>query len=309
MNLGELRQYVADYLADASDGKSDRVIQRVVNNALAAVYGAHTWSRFRAMAHVVLDQAVTRSSVGAELDAERITLGASEVFLQRWVDEGWLLTIEGEDHLLFQLRHLEHDRSALLAEGQRWIRATASDLDAAVKRSVYPLPDGCRTIMSIETAAGGICLVRLTPTGMDRLKYDCPTETGSPQYFTARQGQLEVWPPLGPTTTREVLVLHYERQPRVFTVSDADHEPIDWDERWDDVIRAAVDVELASKHQAQSRINPQSANALYRERLMTCKADDEGLIQESSQMVLGLGSTAFMAEEFLFRRSPQGPDE
>lgn len=304
--LGELRQHVADSLADAADGKSSRVIQRVVNSGLADVFGSHAWSRFRALTHVPLDQAVTRAALTIAEDGDRLTCGAAEVFLQKFVDEKWCLTIAGEENLLFTLRGLDNERAARLGEGQKWIQSDASAVSGTFKRGVYPLPDGCVAVRSVELSASGFCLVALNSERFDRMKYETPTETGSPQWFTVRQGEIEVWPPLGTATTREALVVSYERTPRVFKVGDADGLAVDWDPRWDDVLRLALDVEMATRHPGTSRLDLASCRARYKERLHVCKGDDSGIAPGPTSMTLGLGGSDYEAD--LFRRSPTGSD-
>lgn len=297
MNLGELRRYIADMLADPSGGKSDRVIQRVANAALSGIYGAHAWTRFRSIAHVPLDLALARTSLSIALDGNQLTCGASEVLLQKFVDESWLLTITGDNDLFFTLSHLENERSARLSTGQKWIQTTASAVAGVFKRTRYPLPDGCQTVRACELAVGGRCLTALRSDQFDRLRFENPTETGSPQWFTARQGEIEVWPTLGASTTRDALVLSYDREPAVFTTSTPDGTEVDWDDRWDDLIRLAVDMELASRHQAVSRLDPMVCRTRLKERLHTCKGDDEGLVEGTTTMTLG-GSGGWSEADF-----------
>jgi hypothetical protein len=304
--LGDLRQYAVDMLADASDGKSDRVVQRVVNDALSKVYSAHPWSRFRALTHIPLTQAVARTSLTIASDSNQLTCGSSEVFLQRFVDERWMLTITGDDDLFFTLSHLENERSARLTDPQKWIAASASAVAGVFKRTVYPLPEGCLAIRDVELNASHFQLVRLRPDRLDREKFETPTETGSPQYFAVRQGEIEVWPPLGTSTTREALLISYEREPRTFKTTDPDGAEVDWEERHDDLLRLAIDLEVASRYSSVSRIDPGVAMARYRDRLSVLKGDDEGIVVTSTNMTLGMGGGESEADRF--RRSPSGAD-
>jgi hypothetical protein len=305
--LGDLRTYTLDMLADASDGKSDRVAQRVINDALAKVFSAHPWSRFRALTHIPLDQAVARTSLSIALDSNNLTCGSSEVFLQKFVDQRWMVTITGDDDLFFTLSHLDNERSARLTDPQKWITTSASAVAGVFKRTVYSLPTGCLAVRDVELNASRYQLVRMRPDRLDREKFENPTETGSPQYYCVRQGEIEVWPPLGTTTTREALLVSYEREPAVFKVTDPNGLKVDWEERHDDLLRLAIDLEVATRYGGVSRLDPAVAMARYRDRLQTLKGDDEGIVVTTTSMSLGMGSLTD-PEEFVFRRSPTAAD-
>ncbi len=302
--LADLKLYVKDYLGDLSDGKSDRVVLGLLNAALSELHGAHRWSRFRARGTVDMDLGVDGTDLLVlTLDSPEITLSGAEVFLGKYVSEGWDLKIES-DEALYRITELRNSQTALM--DKRWILA-GDTRDYAWRRSTYPLPDGCQQVRGLQLSSSKNYLQVLSSDAFDREKADTPGDAGTPRVYTVREGNVEVWPALSASSTRERLVISYDRQPRLFVEHDQNTTPVDWDERWLDLLKLAIDVEIASRHTGQTSIALPVANARYQRRLQIVKAKDEQRVRQSRQFQLG-GQSDYVDEAYRFRRGEQGAD-
>lgn len=308
MRVREAYQYCADYLSDASDGKADRVIRRIVNAALSELSASHPWTRYQAAAQIPLDVGVNGAAVSIAQDDDVLTFGATSQVRQKWLAEKWGLTITGDTSLRFALGSIDSTLEARLKPGQRWLQAAAVAATHVWTRHVYPLPDGCKAVREILLSTSRVGMIDVAPTVLDALLWETPTQTGQPINFTVRERQIEVWPPLGPTTTREALLVAYERQPAVLTDQSDEDAALDWDERWDDLFQSALDVTIASKHAAQTTVNLGAVAQRYRDRLQRAKGEDGQ--RTPPAVMFGLRELPELAsvEALRFRRFPQGPD-
>jgi len=301
-------QYCADYLADASDGKSDRVIRRLVNAALSDLYSAHPWTRFQAAAHVPLSPGVENDDVSIAQDGTVLTFGATSPVLQRYLTEKWDLVLEGDASIAFRLGSIDSSTQARLANGQRWIAATAANQSHKWTRSVYPLPDGCKSIREILLSSSHAGLLPVLPTTLDAYRWDTPDYTGQPTNYAIRERELEVWPPLGPDQARESVLIAYDRQPAILTENTDENSHVDFDSRWDDLLEAAIDVVIATRHREQSRFDMAAVTQRYLRRLEKAKGEDSQRTPASPTFSLESGVDYGAVEALRYRRFPQGPD-
>lgn len=306
--LGQLRSYVADNAADMADGKADRVILRHVNAAVMRVFHAHPWSFYRAVAQIPLDVGETGTALSCTADSNVVTLASTEVFKSKYLDEGWILDVDEDDDLLFTLAEIRDNQTAVLADGQKWIGTTASSLAYTWRRSVYPLPDLTREVSQVQLSASRVDVIYLRPDLFDRVKLDQPTDVGEPRHYTIRGRFMEVWPTLAPTATRQTMQVHYLRNPRRFTDSDADETAVDFDARYDDLIERALDMEIVTHHRPSTTIDPGLAMQAFADRLAVYKAADEGLATRPRNMSLGRTPSLKRVEEWWARRGQAGSE-
>lgn len=306
--LADLKSYAADVAADAADGKAARVLLRHVNNAIRRVSLAHAWSFYAARHQIPLELAVDGSALTVTADSDELVLTGTEVFLQAWVDEEWDLLVGTTAHL-FRLRELVTPQRARLATGQEWIGTSASAQDYTFMRSVYPLPDGCREVKDARLGTSRILLHYLSPVQFDAYKHDEPSSVGQPLCFTVRGSKLELWPVFQSTDTRDTLLLSYQRQPVVYTSASPDTAPVDFEERWIDLLERAIDVEVAAHHKGSNTLEPGLALRLYEERLQVYKSLDGGRVHQRRQFGLNLGSNLADRERWSALRTPLGDDQ
>lgn len=308
--LGDLKQYTADVAADMADGKASRVILRHVNNALRRVFLAHAWNFYRGRAQIALEVAETGSTLTATNDSDVLSLTAagSEIFKAKYLSEKWDVSIAGDTNLLFRLSEIMTPKSARLAVGQKWIATTGSSKAYTWVRSVYPLPTGTRYVRQAQLSSSRIDLGFLNPADFDRYKLDQPTDTGEPDVFTVRGDDLEVWPPFGSSDTRQTLQLAYDRQPVAFTSASPDNSPIDFEERYMDLVERAIDVEVATHHRGSTTLDPSLTLRAFEDRTQIHKAADEGRRPRADSMTLGRAMDRRRLEGWLARRGIAGSD-
>jgi len=303
--LGQLREYVADNAADMSDGKADRVILRHVNAALMRVFHAHPWSFYRDTAQIALDAAETGSAMTLTSDSKLISV-TGEVIHRRYLDEGWLLDVTGEDDLLFSLASIEDNTHATLTT--EWIAATSATTAYTWRRHTYPLPELTREVAQIQLSGTKVDVTYVRPDILDRLRFDTPTDEGDPRHYTIRGRYLEVWPTPASTATRQSLQIHYTRNPRRFTSADPDETAVDFDTRYDDLIERALDLEIVTHHQGSTTIDTGLALQTYQERLAVYKSADEGLAVRPRNMTLRTAPSLRQIEKWWAKRGPGGSE-
>lgn len=307
--LADLKQYVADNAADMADGKANRVILRHVNNALRRVHAAHAWSFYRGRAQIALEVAETGSALTCTNDSAELSLATgSEIFKAKYLSDEWDLVVTVEDDLVFRLSEILTPKTARLATGQKWIGTTASSLAYTWRRSVYALPEGTTKVRQAQLATSRVDLTYLSPPDFDRYKLDLPTDSGEPDVFTLRGEDLELWPTLGSTDTRQTLQISYDRQPTAFSSAAPDNAPIDFDPRFMDLMERALDMEIVTHHRGSTTLDPGAVARAYEERLQTHKASDEGRVPASGNMSLSVPLNRARIERLIARRGPAGSD-
>jgi hypothetical protein len=308
VRVREALLYCGDHLADAADGKADRTFRRIVNEALSDLSAAHPWTRYQGSAQIPLSIGVSGTAVTIAQDDNVLTFGATSQVLPRYLAEKWRLTITGESTLGFQLGAIDSSTQARLASAQKWIATAAAAAAHVWTRTIYPLPDGCKKIRELALASSRVPLTLVLPAELDALRWDNPTETGTPDQFAVREREIEVWPPLGPSGTRDALQLAYDRQPAVLTEqSDVDAE-LDFDPRWPDLVEAAIDVVLATKHPKESGLSFAVTSARFMRRLEKAKGEDSARGPRPTTFGLGLTVDRETQEALRFRRIPHGTD-
>lgn len=284
--LGDWKTYVQDNAADMSDGKADRVTLRLINNALRTVATDHHWGFYRGSQRINLDQAASGSDLSITTGTRQATLGSSEIWLQKWVDEGWYLSITAETRFLFELKEIVSPAVARLLDEQEYVASTVSSGAYKLLRSKYDLPRN--TIELKEVRLGSQSgFTYMSPVDFDRYREVNSTTFGQPTYFTIRADTLEVWPPLDTSTTRDAVLFTYTRRPDEYDAQSDEDTELDWDSRFDDLLEAALDCEIAYKLAGSTVIDPEKADMVYRQKLARYKAEDQGGMQSTTQFSLG----------------------
>jgi hypothetical protein len=300
--------YCADHLADAADGKADRVVRRTVNAALSDLTAAHPWTRYQAAAQIPLSPGVAGDDVSIAQDGQVLTFGSTAQVLPRYLLEKWDLTITGDDSLMFRLGAIDSPTQARLAGEQRWIAAAAANAAHLWRRTVYPLPDGCKRVREILLATTRCGLAVLQPAQLDARRWDSPLDNGTPDSFAIREREIEVWPPLGEDATRDTLQIAYDRQPSFLTQHSNQDADVDFDPRWDDLLEASIDVVLATKHPKESGLSFPIVTARYMRRLEKAKGEDSTRTARPSTFGPAYELDRETLEALRFRRLPHGDE-
>jgi len=301
--LGDWKAYVSDNWSSAADGQSDRVILRWINSALRKLITDNTWSFYKRRARINLNQAEAGVAITTTQASRLISLGGAEIFKQKYVDEQWDLHFDDDTKRTYRLKEVlgNDTQQARMIEEHKFVGASLAAAGYKFVRSVYPLPDRVHQVLHVQLDSLSVPLVDLLPSEFDDLKQDQPTLTGEPTHYTVRGGNLEVWPALDTATTLSAVALSLVRRPKVYTLSDSDDEELDWDDRYDDLLEAALDLEIATKGRGSTQLDAGLSLTLYTQRLATNKATDQGAIRQRRTMKFGsLGS--FVDEHRLFRR-------
>lgn len=308
MRVGAAYLYCADNLADASDGKSDRTIRRIVNAALSELQAAHEWTRYQATAAIPLDLGVTNTAVTVAQDDDVLTFGATSQVLPRYLSESWHLSVTGDDQALLQIGSIDSPTQARLVSPQRWTAVSVTAAEHTWKRSVYPLPARCKAIRACMLQQAQVYVSGVSLAELHMQRFSLPTETGQPLYFALNDTALEVWPPLGADGTRDTLLLTYYRQPAQLGEHTSENDLIDFDPRWDDLLEAAFDMQIAARFGKSTTLTPGMASARYRDRLSKAKGEDGGRDPEPRTFGLSRVPTYGELDRSRFSRMPQGPD-
>lgn len=309
-SIRELTRHVRDYMSDASGGKADRIALELVNDALRMLFRSHRWQRFRRRsAKIQLDNAVAGAAAALTQGSAEVVL-TGEYVLDKYLTKGkaaesWDLWLEGDNYTLYRAVELRSPTAFVL--DRPWIAATDAAAAYAWRRSRYPLPDGLMGILNAQLSVSR-SIAYVDPVMFDQERFDRPTETGPPQFFTVREDALEVWPPLDTTTTREHLLLTYDSAPVAVKATDDVDKRVDWPTEDDDLLRAAINVLIATNHASQTHLNLATSERLYTRLLGQAKARDSSKAADPRQFGLSFTPDIGAVERYLFRRAPTGAD-
>lgn len=304
--LGSLKQHVRDYTADMASGKATRVSLDLVNDALRELFRSHRWSRYlKRTAEIQLEQAAAGVAAALTQGSDEVVLTGENV-LNTYRDDQWDLKLEGDDVTLY--RAVEIMSPTRFRLDRPWIAATDAAASYTWKRSRYPLPDGFVKLLNAHLSVSR-SIGYMEPDRFDRERFERVTETGVPQVFTVREGRVEVWPPLATTTTREALLLTFDSTPVMFTENDPDSKAADWPEVDDDLLRAAIDMQIVARHSRQTHLDPRSTQQRYMRLLGAAKSRDAGRVRDDRPFGLAFHPDLGEHEHYLFKRAPQGADD
>jgi len=298
----EWQQYISDNSADFVDGKFSRTSLRMLNAALRKISeDGPSWSHYKEFARVNLVVGEDFTTAAITLGGTTLTVAVTETLLAKYVTEEWDLLFDDEASLTFRLASLTDAQTVELLSGQQWLNATITAGNLAFVRSLYDLPGVPERVEEVRLSDSQSELTYLPPADFDRYKAINPPLTGEPLHFTTRGDQIEFWPALASDGSRQAVLISYVRRAPKYTSLDDTSTDVDWDDRFDNLLEAALDVEISNKLRGSSPIGLEAALLTYAQRLSQARASDSSRVETSSTM--RLGGRPPLDEARLFRRN------
>jgi len=288
ITLDDLRTYASETAsADPSSSSSDREIQTWINDALEEVYLAHDWHWARAVTRVTMVPEETGSYLAVTQGSPQVTLdpAQAERFAEKYLSEGWVLFVDGEGRMGFELGRIDDPLTATLQDGHVWIRATAAAATYTWTRVRYPLPGGALKVYRVEDLEAYGELRYVDPATYDFERSHAPTQRGNrPYLYTVRGGNLELWP--GPGSNYLAISVTYKKPAPSYTVEDPGDLVIDWPDDKLGLIRKAILVQASLTHGKHAVVPFERAIYALRVSLERHKAEDSGISELAGPMNL-----------------------
>lgn len=291
ITLEALRTFAAETAStDPSSMSSDREIHSWINSALEEVWLALDWHWARSLTRLTMVPSESGSYLGATLGSRDLTLDTAqaEVFDEKYLAEGWLLLVDAEGRMGFELDRIDDAHTARLQDGHLWIQATATGLGYTWTRTTYPLPGGAIKIHRVEDLQAYGDIQYRHPASFDYERSHAPTQRGNrPYMYTVRAGNIELWP--GPSTAYLPLSVTYKRPAPQFDESEPGDLEVDWPTDKLGLIQKAIICQASLTQGKNAPVPYDRAIYAYNTLLDRHRASDTDVAELAGPMSLGGG--------------------
>jgi len=239
ITLGDLRTYCREEVSpDASDGKAERSFMNWINMALSELWSRRVWDHARARYQSYLPAPTAGSNLDTTLGSTRFTL-SSGTFTSTWLEEnGFVIHTSGDDRT-FEFTSIDAGGTfGDVLGGQEWTLASATGLTFKVFKEKYDLPDNAQRIEWVRLHQSRTLVAHQVPGVFDLNRQQSPTTNSSePQFYTIRDGRMEIYPV--PETAR-TLEITYVKGPPQYLAADADATEVDWPDQFKVLLQWAI---------------------------------------------------------------------
>lgn len=289
MQLGDLKTYAIEAAShNVSDAESDRHVLRWINRAMRAVRFAHPWQFFRKQGYVVVEPDVSGLNMSVTQGSTAVSLTGGETFAAKYVttSEDWTLIAANDTTQPFRLTAITNSPTNTAGTlDHAWTAATATGMDYTWYRDRYALPDDCGRVLRVQDTTSRLELCYLAPADLDLRRQQSPSQTGATGWdYTIRADKIELWPL--PTDYASVS-LTYEREVTLYTSGTSNATELDWPDRWNDLLEAAVTVEASLTLGMDARVPYALAVDNYQRLLSRYRHEETTQIGAPSRMTLG----------------------
>lgn len=286
LTLADLRTFASETAgADANSTSADREVNYWINSAFARLWAIHNWGHAQAVARLIMLPSESGAAMTVTQGSRTVTL-TGETFDDKYVDEKWSLTVEGESQLTFVLKRIDTPTSAVLRDDDLWIRAANASATYTFARYIYPLPEGAWRVDRVENLDSFTEIQRLSPRDFDRERAIGQTSrSGHPIFFTIRDESIELWPAAG--SSYVPIELSYTKQCPTYKVADPGEREVDWPESKQDVLLRAIMLEASITQGDASPVDYKLAKLEFEQALKAHRGTDSNRANLSGPMSLG----------------------
>ena len=272
LTLGALRTYALETASsDPSGTTSSREVQKWINQAFQRIW-RHPWRWALRNGRVMIPPTESGVALVATQASRQVTLGGTEAFKAKYLDENWALHSTSQGRILFRLGAIHAPQAAEFKTGHEWV-SDSGTVSYFWARDQYPLPEDAKKLMRVADALSYYELEYKVPHLFDFLRQSTPsTQSPNPVYYTVRQGRVEIWPI--PGDSYRVLEFAYQTKPPTYKVTDDNTTVVDWQEEWSDMLEAAIVLQAAISQGEEAPVPYGIALREYEERYMAYKGED-----------------------------------
>ena len=213
-----------------------------INSALARLYAELRWDKILKEQKLMIPPEETGTTLGVTQGSLAVTLGGSDTFEDKHVDDRWELHIDGEDNQSFELAS-HGTTTGTLRAGDEWIKATGGSKSYALVQTIFDLPEDARQVTRVQVLNTRQEVIALSPEEFDvRRARGGPTQRGVyPRFFCLRREKIQIWPHPGSNYAK--LGITYKRGHSPIADAAADTVEIDWPDSLRELLQKRIKVE------------------------------------------------------------------
>lgn len=294
ITLGSIKQFISDNANNASDTMADRVMDRIVQDALRELGRRHDWKFLEKRERLTTAPPETYTSVvNATQDSGDFVL-SSGAFLDKYATGKWDMLLSSAPYVPFRAASIETTSTAddtfRCATGEVWSAASATGLSATLYKTVYQLTNPVQKLLSVRTMDTGRRMLRVV--GRDCYEFLArlhTTAAAQPCEATMLSPlELGLWPL---PDQRYDLELFFIRKIQVPADGAADAVELDWPDEMLDLLRARCKLEILDRFSDEGvPFDGAQARATYQERLDGYRQEQGVRMRETFSLRAGTSS-------------------